>query len=139
MHFFIRDLFASMFLFFLTFFFFFFLMIRRPPRSTLFPYTTLFRSHDLSGKSVPIFPDYAPERRRGLAVLSVDPGVTEAIVHADRGRDEVLDIAAGDGGELQFKHPRHRYVVGQHLLRLGVDFLALGIRDSDRAVVVLPI
>src|SRR5258707_6328518 len=26
-------------------FFFFFLMIRRPPRSTLFPYTTLFRSH----------------------------------------------------------------------------------------------
>src|SRR5256885_499606 len=28
-----------------SFFFFFFLMIRRPPRSTLFPYTTLFRSH----------------------------------------------------------------------------------------------
>src|SRR2546425_12886336 len=27
------------------FFIFFFLMIRRPPRSTLFPYTTLFRSH----------------------------------------------------------------------------------------------
>src|SRR2546430_7671211 len=26
-------------------FFFFFLMIRRPPRSTLFPYTTLFRSY----------------------------------------------------------------------------------------------
>src|SRR5256885_15081216 len=26
------------------YFFFFFLMIRRPPRSTLFPYTTLFRS-----------------------------------------------------------------------------------------------
>src|SRR6266480_5932612 len=40
------------------FFFFFFLMIRRPPRSTLFPYTTLFRpqpaarpedGHDLPG------------------------------------------------------------------------------------------
>src|SRR6266404_7868147 len=28
----------------LSLFFFFFLMIRRPPRSTLFPYTTLFRS-----------------------------------------------------------------------------------------------
>src|SRR2546427_5871146 len=28
----------------LLLFFFFFLMIRRPPRSTLFPYTTLFRS-----------------------------------------------------------------------------------------------
>ena len=34
-----------MFVFFFFFFsFFFFLMIRRPPRSTLFPYTTLFRS-----------------------------------------------------------------------------------------------
>src|SRR5258708_27005457 len=29
------------------FLFFFFLMIRRPPRSTLFPYTTLFRSRSL--------------------------------------------------------------------------------------------
>src|SRR5205823_14221456 len=29
---------------FLLFLFFFFLLIRRPPRSTLFPYTTLFRS-----------------------------------------------------------------------------------------------
>src|SRR2546421_8585799 len=34
----------------LLFSFFFFLMIRRPPRSTLFPYTTLFRSRrDLDG------------------------------------------------------------------------------------------
>src|SRR3712207_8559549 len=31
-------------LYYVLFFFFFFLMIRRPPRSTLFPYTTLFRS-----------------------------------------------------------------------------------------------
>src|SRR3978361_2537751 len=29
-------------------FFYFFSMIRRPPRSTLFPYTTLFRSEELS-------------------------------------------------------------------------------------------
>src|ERR1035438_10641900 len=32
------------FFYLLWFVFFFFLMIRRPPRSTLFPYTTLFRS-----------------------------------------------------------------------------------------------
>src|SRR6266513_5876958 len=31
-----------------THIYFFFLMIRRPPRSTLFPYTTLFRSHELA-------------------------------------------------------------------------------------------
>src|SRR5258708_22252818 len=30
-------------------FYFFFLMIRRPPRSTLFPYTTLFRSGSADG------------------------------------------------------------------------------------------
>src|SRR5476651_2785456 len=33
-------------------FLFFFLMIRRPPRSTLFPYTTLFRSKKLTAYSV---------------------------------------------------------------------------------------
>src|SRR5256885_12772333 len=38
----------------LWFYLFFFLMIRRPPRSTLFPYTTLFRSRRP-----------APPRRRG--------------------------------------------------------------------------
>src|SRR3712207_8877667 len=32
-----------------TFIVFFFLMIRRPPRSTLFPYTTLFRSRGRAG------------------------------------------------------------------------------------------
>src|SRR5712672_4462581 len=35
--------------FFFFSFFFFFLMIRRPPRSTLFPYTTLFRSRPSGG------------------------------------------------------------------------------------------
>src|SRR5437879_7655413 len=41
---------VACFMFFLSLFvfFFFFLMIRRPPRSTLFPYTTLFRSFWLS-------------------------------------------------------------------------------------------
>src|SRR5438094_5739589 len=33
-------------------YFFFFLMIRRPPRSTLFPYTTLFRSARAAGERV---------------------------------------------------------------------------------------
>src|SRR6266550_5100224 len=45
---------------FIIFFFFFFLMIRRPPRSTLFPYTTLFRSPD----SAPGFHANAPDRGR---------------------------------------------------------------------------
>src|SRR5438874_3268711 len=36
--------FCTLVMLILVFFIFFFLMIRRPPRSTLFPYTTLFRS-----------------------------------------------------------------------------------------------
>src|SRR5262249_61591865 len=43
--------------------FFFFLMIRRPPRSTLFPYTTLFRSRGFAGRSCR-FPRFANNRGR---------------------------------------------------------------------------
>src|SRR6266850_5830967 len=43
--------------------FFFFLMIRRPPRSTLFPYTTLFRSGPGAGRSGN--PAGTPRHRRG--------------------------------------------------------------------------
>src|SRR2546429_4211774 len=39
--------------------FFFFLMIRRPPRSTLFPYTTLFRSPD-PPESTDVSPELPP-------------------------------------------------------------------------------
>src|SRR5438552_15181678 len=47
--------------------FFFFLMIRRPPRSTLFPYTTLFRSRPSCGTSPSLCRRRwcCPERRWG--------------------------------------------------------------------------
>src|SRR5256886_15139538 len=49
------------------FVFFFFLMIRRPPRSTLFPYTTLFRSRWIrSGEQ-------SPDRRRRHSGLGGRP------------------------------------------------------------------
>src|SRR6266480_5942309 len=58
---------STFFLFFYTsilfFFFFFFLMIRRPPRSTLFPYTTLFRSPS-AGRRRRACPRPGPHRRR---------------------------------------------------------------------------
>src|SRR3990170_3040166 len=49
-----------------SFVFFFFLMIRRPPRSTLFPYTTLFRSSRRSGSTGGRkgWPSTSPARRR---------------------------------------------------------------------------
>src|SRR3712207_7554666 len=55
----------------------FFLMIRRPPRSTLFPYTTLFRSEGraaVGGAAVPRpRPRPAARRRQRRAVLGADP------------------------------------------------------------------
>src|SRR5215475_15584307 len=49
------------------FFFFFFLMIRRPPRSTLFPYTTLFRSRQETRLAVPT----VTARARASTVISL--------------------------------------------------------------------
>src|SRR2546428_5904075 len=59
-----------------TIWFFFFLMIRRPPRSTLFPYTTLFR------------PAPARQERRGARLpdrVARDSGLQlDRAAHADR-------------------------------------------------------
>src|SRR5258706_5938864 len=62
---------------------FFFLMIRRPPRSTLFPYTTLFRSWDDNGDQV-----YVLARGRGFRTLTlwaVDArtGAARVLVHEE--------------------------------------------------------
>src|SRR3712207_7760917 len=66
-------------------FVFFFLMIRRPPRSTLFPYTTLFRSLELRGPG-----DIEGTRQSGalplrIADLVKDKAILEAAKsYADR-------------------------------------------------------
>src|SRR2546426_12062139 len=67
-------------------FFFFFLMIRRPPRSTLFPYTTLFRSQ-LGGRvGVPV--------HDVLLVRRVDADRLRQIGRAScRGRVEISVVA----------------------------------------------
>src|SRR3712207_8202024 len=51
---------------------FFFLMIRRPPRSTLFPYTTLFRSVEVGRDAAD-----APALRRAHAEERLDQGAAE--------------------------------------------------------------
>src|SRR3712207_8342802 len=55
---------------------FFFLMIRRPPRSTLFPYTTLFRSEDPRKRTIRLQgmagQDW-PRRRRGTSLRGGRP------------------------------------------------------------------
>src|SRR3712207_8189879 len=59
----------------------FFVMIRRPPRSTLFPYTTLFRS----ATSV------LPDMRAGIADLSAD---TRALPGLAEGMERVADATS---------------------------------------------
>src|SRR3712207_8904319 len=62
-------------------------MIRRPPRSTLFPYTTLFRSHGVAGKpqrarqDARAAPGHQAERRR--AVHAVQRLVEAAVAGED--------------------------------------------------------
>src|SRR5438876_8661579 len=74
---------------FLHFLFFFFLMIRRPPRSTLFPYTTLFRSRgsrtrdgcraDRRGRR-PVHPHRDdPRDRKSTRLNSSHPSISYAV------------------------------------------------------------
>src|SRR5262249_59963527 len=63
---------------------FLFLLIRRPPRSTLFPYTTLFRSQGRAGEGP----------RRIVAI-----GLTESL-------HEILHVAASRGAAQVHRHAR---------------------------------
>src|SRR3712207_7570350 len=79
----------------------FFLMIRRPPRSTLFPYTTLFRSRGLAHLLVAdrarcrrpqqrvhlVLPDEGGHRRD-----EADPEVVEVAVHHARSEEHTSEL-----------------------------------------------
>src|SRR6267154_4779664 len=68
--------------FLLIFFFFFFLMIRRPPRSTLFPYTTLFRSRAVGpslGTRGGLAPNPPPRDRKSTRLNSSHPSISYAV------------------------------------------------------------
>src|SRR2546422_1722325 len=57
-------------------------MIRRPPRSTLFPYTTLFRSFDYGGRSVVVSGDTRPSPNLVTQARGADVLVHEAQANA---------------------------------------------------------
>src|SRR5256885_11248576 len=64
--------------------FFFFLMIRRPPRSTLFPYTTLFRSDTIERGRSRRARKFCLTRTRGLTFADGTPPAGD---RAARARD----------------------------------------------------
>src|SRR6266480_6188615 len=97
-------------LFFLFFFCFFFLMIRRPPRSTLFPYTTLFRSpladeHELTEDDIAglraaleerdvVVRDETPEETRPVATAPITGTLDPLQLFMDAaGRHKLLTAA----------------------------------------------
>src|SRR5256885_7980756 len=82
--------------------FFFFLMIRRPPRSTLFPYTTLFRSpSDPSTKILsgyPKMPDIRHFRdRKSTRLNSSHLVISYAVFCLKKKNNDRLSIVLGDG------------------------------------------
>ena len=94
-------------------YFFFFLLIRRPPRSTLFPYTTLFRSWT------------AEERRAVLA---------HEIAHVVR-NDFLAWIFAQIGLVFHFYHPLVHWLAGRLRLEqeLAADAAAAAVSGGQQA------
>src|SRR2546430_17662946 len=100
-----------------AFLFFFFLMIRRPPRSTLFPYTTLFRSEPVDHGRRP------PDIEGGVAVRAHDdPGALQAEVAQRVNRLEAEAAAALPGRTAALGRGRHleppHQIEGEHAQQL---------------------
>src|SRR2546422_6795705 len=109
-------------------FFFFFLMIRRPPRSTLFPYTTLFRSHQQ--RAVHPFGAHLCEHATGMGAHQVGARATFAgdelrvaehgLDNAERGSGNAerhWEVARTATLGLVFRVPRSEFRVHQPRIR----------------------
>src|SRR2546429_69728 len=124
-----------------VFFFFFFLMIRRPPRSTLFPYTTLFRSLEARSLGLldvhqrdDVVAEVAVHHVADVAHLHAEGCVFEGLDHGTAAevaqiatrcsRATVLRIGLGQFGEALGVLAQ----LGQQFLGLGLGFFLLGSR-----------
>src|SRR3989449_7878760 len=111
-------------------------MIRRPPRSTLFPYTTLFRSLHAVGRVgfgvVHHHVHAAPARGRGASV--VDPKLVVPYLAARADRERFVEAVGGDrvlvgAGRERLDRRSHRALstpdnlVGQRLEPLEPEFV----------------
>src|SRR3989449_2291017 len=104
-------------------------MIRRPPRSTLFPYTTLFRSHEAA----------SPPRRRGLGLgRDVDRPAELVPLGARKSRDERRTVRRlRPGGEEAAARRREPLGDPDHLLRrlsLTQNHLLVPLREGPEVI-----
>src|SRR2546430_11219979 len=88
---------------------FFFLMIRRPPRSTLFPYTTLFRSDGRAPPASSRAPDSArrcsasaaasmPRDRKSTRLNSSHSQISYAVFCLKKKKEHIINTHAADLG-----------------------------------------
>src|SRR5947208_11934983 len=73
--------------------FFFFLMIRRPPRSTLFPYTTLFRSNAAHELRTPLTRIRLRAERAGAGATGE---IRELVGEIDRSEEHTSELQSPD-------------------------------------------
>src|SRR5256885_14028976 len=88
--------------------FFFFLMIRRPPRSTLFPYTTLFRSVLLAARVAAGGGAFVEQRHVGRLGACLQHGQFLRIVGLDAQMVDAWFVAPCGDSEVDrrvFEHP----------------------------------
>src|SRR3712207_7504758 len=84
-------------------------MIRRPPRSTLFPYTTLFRSHPAHIGGAPVDLAGAVVEDQLVRVAGPDQG-------AGRGVEHALWLAGGAAGGERSEEQKSEIQVSQKLV-----------------------
>src|SRR2546422_5530705 len=125
---------------FLFFFSFFFLMIRRPPRSTLFPYTTLFRSAEERPLDVarlqallPCMARDGPDRPGGGGLaIRVDPHVGDGRRRDAPERQHPRERARDHGPPSAAGRVRQRSCVHSHCS--GTCLIAVSIAAVQRMV-----
>src|SRR2546427_11909644 len=89
-------------------------MIRRPPRSTLFPYTTLFRSPVVDGRADPaLLPARAPEDGAGSRGADQPDVPLDPFTHGGRAYRSLAPDQIDGGG--QQATPEVAVVAGEHL------------------------
>src|SRR5947207_11770002 len=105
--------------------FFFFLMIRRPPRSTLFPYTTLFRSfvHQITGD--------IRQLRPSIKVVPVDSAADEQAADL-RSEEHTSELQSHSDlvCRLLLEKKKYRHLAKHHRQR-QFDGLMTDGRDND--------
>src|SRR5882762_10367326 len=87
----------------LFYFFFFFLMIRRPPRSTLFPYTTLFRS--VQCRSM-VEPRIVPREEHPISRRDIDPDALKVLYRLRQGEHTAFLVGGSVRDLLLSRRPK---------------------------------